>query len=118
VMTDLGGLAEPIAVTVESGLAVAIDGGADAERLRAMIDGVPGATNLAELGIGLNPSARVSDDITESKKKEGTAHFALGDNAGGYGGFVESPVHLDGMLFDVTVAIDGDEVVRGGEVLV
>ena len=117
VMTDIGGLSEPVVVTVEDGLAVAIVGGEEAARLRDMIDGVPGATNLAELGIGLNPAARVSDDITESKKKQGTAHFALGDNAGGYGGVVESPVHLDGMLFGVTITVDGEEIVRDGEVL-
>ena len=117
VMTDIGGLSEPVVVTVEDGWAVAIEGGEEAARLRDMIDGVPGATNLAELGIGLNPAARVSDDITESKKKQGTAHFALGDNAGGYGGVVESPVHLDGMLFGVTITVDGEEIVRDGEVL-
>lgn len=118
VVTDLGGIAEPIRITVEDGEATAIEGGPDAERLCRLIDGVPGGTNIAELGIGLNPAARISDDITESKKREGTAHFALGDNAGGYGGIVESAVHLDGMLFDVTVRIDDDVVVRNGEVLV
>jgi leucyl aminopeptidase (aminopeptidase T) len=118
VVTDLGAISEPIRITVRDGEAVAIDGGRDAERLRALVDGVPGARNIAELGMGLNPAARVSDDITETKKRQGTAHFALGDNAGGYGGVVESPVHLDGMLFDVTISIDGDIVVRDGRVLV
>lgn len=118
VMTDLGAIEEPITVRVEDGLAVAIDGGADAERLRRAIDGVPGGTNIGELGIGLNPAARITDDITESKKRVGTAHFALGDNAGGYGGVVESPIHLDGMLFDVTIAIDGELIVEDGRVLV
>jgi leucyl aminopeptidase (aminopeptidase T) len=109
---------EPFTVQVENGLAVAINGGADAERLRRAIDGVPGATNIGELGIGLNPAARITDDITESKKRVGTAHFALGDNAGGYGGVVESPIHLDGMLFDVTIAVDGEPIVEDGRVLV
>lgn len=118
VVTDLGAIADPITITVQDGLAVAIDGGADARRLRAAVEGVPGATNIGELGIGLNPAARITDDITESKKRVGTAHFALGDNAGGYGGVVESPVHLDGMLFDVTIAIDGVPIVEDGRVLV
>ena len=117
VMTDLGGLSEPIRVTVAGGEAVSIEGGDDARRLRALVEGVPGGTNIGELGIGLNPAARISDDITESKKRLGTAHFALGDNAGGYGGVVDSPVHLDGMLFDVTVTIDDEPVVRDGTVL-
>jgi leucyl aminopeptidase (aminopeptidase T) len=118
VVTDLGAISEPIRIIVCDGEAVAIDGGLDAARLRALVDGVPGALNIGELGIGLNPAARVSDDITETKKREGTAHFALGDNAGGYGGVVESAIHLDGMLFDVTVSIDGDVVVEDGRVLV
>jgi leucyl aminopeptidase (aminopeptidase T) len=118
VLTDLGGISEPIRITVRGGLAQAIDGGADAARLRAALDGVPGARNIGELGIGLNPAARLSDDITESKKRAGTAHFALGDNAGGYGGVVESPIHIDGMLLDVTVTIDDVVVVRDGRVLV
>lgn len=118
VVTDLGEIGAPITITVERGEAVAIEGDEDAERLRALVDGVPGGTNIGELGIGLNPAARISDDITETKKLEGTAHFALGDNAGGYGGVVESAIHIDGMLFDVTIAIDDDLVVRDGRVLV
>jgi leucyl aminopeptidase (aminopeptidase T) len=118
VVTDLGGIGQPIRIEVAGGEAVAIEGGEDARRLRALVDGVPGGTNIGELGIGLNPVARISDDITETKKREGTAHFALGDNAGGYGGVVESDVHLDGMLFDVTVMIDDMVVVQDGRVLV
>lgn len=118
VVTDLGGIAEPIRITVRDGEAVGIEGGEDAERLHRLVEGVPGGTNIGELGIGLNPAARISDDITESKKRAGTAHFALGDNAGGYGGTVESAIHLDGMLFGVTVMIDGEVVVHDGRVVV
>jgi leucyl aminopeptidase (aminopeptidase T) len=114
VMTDLGELAGPVVWTMRDGLAVAVEGGADAARLRELIAGVPGATNLAELGIGLNPLARMGSSITESKKQLGTAHFALGDNAGGYGGVVECPLHLDGMVLEATVIVDGVAVVRDG----
>ncbi len=118
VMTDLGAIEEPITWIVKEGEAVEIRGGDDAQRLLDVIAGVPHARNIAELGIGLNPAAILGDDITESKKLAGTAHMALGDNAGGYGGVVESPVHLDGMILAATVAIDGDVVVREGELLV
>lgn len=114
VMTDLGALAEPIAWTMREGLAVAIEGGDEAARLRALVDGVPGADNLAELGIGLNPAARIGPHITEAKKRLGTAHFALGDNAGGYGGVVECPLHLDGLVLDPTIVVDGRTLVRDG----
>ena len=113
-MTDLGALAEPLTWTVRDGLVVAIDGGAQAADLRAMIDGVEGATNIAELGIGLNPLARIGPHITEAKKRLGTAHMAIGDNAGGYGGVVESPLHLDGLILDVSIAVDGADLVRDG----
>jgi leucyl aminopeptidase (aminopeptidase T) len=117
VMTDLGRLDEPIRVDVEDGHAIGFAGGEEAKRLRALVKAVPGATNVAELGIGLNDAARIGDDITETKKKLGTAHFALGDNAGGYGGVVECPLHLDGMLFRVTVSVDGETVVRDGRLV-
>ncbi|SRR5579875_365949 len=117
VMTDVGALAEPIRITVRDGLATEISGGAAAERLRKLIKGIPGATNIGELGIGLNPVARVSDDITESKKRLGTAHFALGDSAGGYGGTVECAVHLDGLVLAPTIAIDGEVVMRDGDLV-
>jgi leucyl aminopeptidase (aminopeptidase T) len=91
VMSDLGRLAQPIRVAVEDGKAVSFAGGEEAERLRQLVEGVPGGTNIAELGIGLNSAARVGEDITEAKKRLGTAHFALGGNAGGYGGVVECP---------------------------
>jgi leucyl aminopeptidase (aminopeptidase T) len=118
VMTDLGGLAEPITIVVRDGMAVEITGGHDARRLLELIRGIPNATNLAELGIGLNPAARISDAITESKKALGTAHLALGDNAGGYGGVVECAVHLDGLVLDVTIEVDGEVVMQAGTVLV
>ena len=60
----------------------------------------------------------MTEDITETKKRIGTAHLALGDSAGGYGGTVICDVHLDGMCLDVTIDIDGDVVVQDGEVLV
>jgi leucyl aminopeptidase (aminopeptidase T) len=118
VITDLGRLTHPIVWTVRDGEAVDLAGGPDAERLRRLIEGVPNARNIAELGIGLNPVARLDGDITEAKKRAGTAHMALGDNAGGYGGLVESPVHLDGLMLDVTIAVDGELVVDAGELLV
>ena len=40
--------------------------------------------------------------------------MAIGDNAGGYGGVVESPLHLDGLILDVSIAVDGADLVRDG----
>jgi leucyl aminopeptidase (aminopeptidase T) len=118
VMTDIGPLSSPITWVVEEGHVVSIEGGPQARQLEEYIDGVAGATNIAELGIGTNPAARVSADITETKKRLGTAHMALGDSAGGYGGQVVSDVHLDGMILDCRVEVDGRVVVEGSRIRV
>ena len=65
------------------------------------------ADNIGEIGIGLNPAARIGDEITEAKKAFGTVHIALGDSANEYGGLVECDVHLDGLVMSPTIEFDG-----------
>ncbi|QHE73273.1 Leucyl aminopeptidase (plasmid) [Rhodococcus sp. WAY2] len=113
-MTDVGGIVQPIHWTVDKGEVTEIKGGEEADRLRAIIAGVPNALNIGELGIGINPEARLVDDITEAKKRQGTAHIAMGDSANGYGGNVNCDLHLDGLVPDVTIRIDGELVVDAG----
>lgn len=115
VMTDLGALAEPITWIVEDGLVRDIKGGPDAQRLLDHVDGVENARNIGEIGIGMNPAARLTDEITESKKRLGTAHVAMGDSAGEYGGTVVSDVHLDGVVLDATIEVDDEVVLAVGK---
>jgi leucyl aminopeptidase (aminopeptidase T) len=114
VASDLGALDGPVRITVRDGRAVAIEGGASAERLQAIVAAVVDADNIGEIGIGLNPEARIGDEITEAKKAFGTVHVALGDSANEYGGLVECDVHLDGLVMAPTIAFDGVEVVVAG----
>ncbi len=114
VASDLGALDGPVRITVRGGRAVAIEGGASAERLRTIVATVVDADNIGEIGIGLNPEARIGDEITEAKKAFGTVHVALGDSANEYGGLVECDVHLDGLVMAPTIAFDGVEVVVAG----
>ena len=114
VASDLGALEEPVRITVRGGRAVAIAGGPSALRLRAIVDSVVDADNIGEIGIGLNPAARIGDEITEAKKAFGTVHVALGDSANEYGGLVECDVHLDGLVMEPTIEFDGVAVVVGG----
>ena len=85
-----------------------------ATRLRAIVDTVVDADNIGEIGIGLNPAARIGDEITEAKKAFGTVHIALGDSANEYGGLVECDVHLDGLVMAPTIEFDGVAVVVDG----
>ena len=114
VASDLGALDAPVRIEVRGGRAVAIEGGPSAQRLRAIVETVRDADNIGEIGIGLNPAARIGDEITEAKKAFGTVHIALGDSANEYGGLVECDVHLDGLVMEPTIEFDGAAVVVGG----
>jgi leucyl aminopeptidase (aminopeptidase T) len=114
VASDLGALEAPVRITIRAGRAVRIEGGPSADRLRAIVESVRDADNIGEIGIGLNPAARIADEITEAKKAYGTVHIALGDSANEYGGLVECDVHLDGLVLEPTVEFDGVPVVVDG----
>jgi len=52
--------------------------------------------------------------MAEDKKKEGTAHIAIGDNHK-LAGSVKSAIHLDGLILKPTVELDGEIIVREGK---
>jgi leucyl aminopeptidase (aminopeptidase T) len=114
VASDLGALEAPVRIEVREGRATTINGGAAAARLRDIVATVRDADNIGEIGIGLNPAARIADEITEAKKAFGTVHIALGDSANEYGGLVECDVHLDGLVMAPTIEFDGRPVVIDG----
>ena len=115
IATDLGRLERPVAIDVAGGRAVAVSGGSSAENLRRVLAHVDNADNVGEIGIGLNPRARLSSLITEAKKRAGTVHIALGDNANEYGGVTRSAVHMDGLVLRPTIEFDGVALVVNGE---
>jgi len=119
VMSDLGRIEKPLELIVQGGNVVEVKGGthSQVERLNRILSTVPNARNIAEIGIGLNPKARLTNQITETKKRLGTAHMAVGDNARDYGGSVECEVHLDGMILDVTIELDGKKIIDNGRLL-
>jgi leucyl aminopeptidase (aminopeptidase T) len=58
------------------------------------------ARNLGELGIGLNPKARIVGNILEDEKVFGTCHIALGSN---YDEDSKAMIHLDGIIHKPTL---------------
>jgi len=67
------------------------------------------AMNIAELGIGLNPRAKVTGNVLEDEKARCTAHIALGNNQS-FGGNVYCPCHLDFVFLNPMIYIDGKKV--------
>lgn len=109
-MSGLGILDSPLSVYVKNGCAVDIKGEC-AAKFRHMLDSAgPLARNLAELGIGVNPAARLIGNVLEDEKVAGTVHVALGDNST-FGGKVIAGIHLDGIITRPTVMVDNDLLV-------
>jgi len=75
------------------------------------------ARNIGELGIGLNPAARITGKMLEDEKAFRTCHFAIGMN---YDEDAPCLIHLDGLVRNPTITAvleDGTERVieRDGE---
>lgn len=103
------GILDPqnIVVEIENGYATKFSGGEKAKQLYNIMEpfGKP-AFNIAELGIGTNDKAIVTGNVIEDEKVLGTVHVAFGDNRS-MGGNIAVPSHLDGVIMDPTVIVDG-----------
>ena len=119
-------ISEPIDCRVEAGFVRDVDGGEEAERLRATLARSEGkaremgrtgkvgaaraellarnARSLGELGIGLNPAARIVGNMLEDEKVYRTCHVALGSN---YDNDAPALTHLDGLMRDPTIVAVG-----------
>ena len=92
-------------------------GGVEAQRLERLLEKAgPSSRNIAEVAMGTNRRARVDVGIREAKKAWGTAHIGIGDSRS-IGGMIESPLHIDHILLNPTVWLDGKEIVADGKLL-
>ena len=109
---------KPIHITVEKGFAVEIKGGKEASKLQSLLEPLgKAAYNIAELGIGTNDQAIVTGQILEDEKVMGTVHIALGNNVS-MGGTCSVGIHLDGVILEPTVEIDGKLIMDCGLLLI
>jgi len=116
-IAGIGRVEGPVELTVRDGH-LTDAGGADGTRLLELLTAHgPDGTNVAELGIGTNEEATLTGEILEDEKILGTAHVAFGASAA-IGGTVQVPVHLDCVILEPTVEIDGEPVLQAGELLV
>ncbi len=112
----------PIEVTVRAGFVERISGGEEADKLMETVamgeenalsfeklgrlpkDMGPvyrrNARNIGELGIGLNPNARIIGNMLEDEKVYRTCHFAIGSN---YDDDAPALIHLDGLVSEPTI---------------
>ncbi len=131
----------PVRVEVEGGLVRRVSGGAGGRRLekslrlgeeaarrmkgkkgwtRAKVDRhARNARHLGELGIGLNPKARITGNMLEDEKVLGTCHLAIGSN---YDEDAPAFIHLDCLVRKPTIRTfrngRGKTIMEEGRILV
>jgi leucyl aminopeptidase (aminopeptidase T) len=110
---DWGLLDEPVTIELREGRIVTARGRAASSLLKTLDAGGANGRILAELGIGTNPGARISGQILEAEKAVGTVHLAFGTNTS-YGGSNQAAVHIDGLVRDAVVELDGHAALRDG----
>jgi leucyl aminopeptidase (aminopeptidase T) len=95
----------PVTLEVEAGHVTAVRC-ADPQwqdRITELLDTDDGARTIAELGIGLNPKARLVGIMLEDEKAYRTAHIAFGSNIGMPGGVNQSTTHIDYLVHRPTI---------------
>lgn len=111
----LGVLRTPIVLRIQKGNIVSIEGENEAYQLREIMGRMdPGIYQVAELGIGLNPIARLRSRFYEDESVYGTAHIGVGNNASTMGGTQQVNGHLDNIFWKPTIKLDGQAVMTEG----
>ena len=100
---------------VEKGFVKKIEGNRSKELIK-LLDSVKdkNAYGIAECGIGMNEKAIITGKILEDEKVKGTCHIALGNNKS-YGGKLDVPLHLDGIIKNPSIFVDNEEIMREGK---
>lgn len=107
----------PIKLRIEKGEVVDISGGKEADMLSRTLDEICkqakypwGVRRVGELGIGINPNAKVVGPNIINEKALGTCHIALGSNAW-FGGSIYAISHLDQVMMNPEIFIDDKKIV-------
>lgn len=117
----------PVRVAIKDGYVTSVEGGKEAQMLLDAIrggeeiakkKGLPyygkNARSLGELGIGINPAAKITGNLIEDEKVIGTAHFAIGYN---YDNDAEAFIHQDCLVLRPSIWVDGKQIMRDGDLL-
>ena len=105
-------LKEPVKIDVKDGYAKKIAGTKEIAK-QVSRRGREGR-NIAEVGIGMNPKAKIIGNVLEDEKVMGTVHVALGDNST-FGGKCKAGIHIDGIIKKPTLIADEEVIMENGK---
>ena len=109
----------PVVVVFEKGRIVSIDGGEEADALKAVLESYndPNMYLAVELGLGMNPLARIgSGGGLEDEAELGTMHVGIG-NGITFGSSIRAPGHCDLVIRDAKVTVDGVRIIEASQPL-
>ncbi len=105
-------LKNPVSIDVKDGYAKRITGTKEIAK-QISRRGKEGR-NIAEVGIGMNPKAKIMGNVLEDEKVMGTVHVALGDNST-FGGKCRAGIHIDGIIKKPTLIADNKIILEDGK---
>ena len=104
---DIGKVGKPLIITMKNGKIINIksDDQELVERVEELTSIDEEARIIGELGIGLNPGAKLSGILLEDEKALRTAHVAFGNNTNMDGGQNTSGTHRDFLFYEPTIKV-------------
>ncbi len=104
---DIGMVKKPLKITVEKGKIANLES-KDSDlvaKVKELTDVDEWASVIGELGIGLNPGARITGNLLEDEKAFHTIHIAFGNNDEMPGGENPSETHRDFLTKNPTLVV-------------
>jgi leucyl aminopeptidase (aminopeptidase T) len=121
---DLGQVSSPLKITVKGGKIVALQSTDNqlVDKIRQLTSLDDMASVIGELGIGLNPRARLTGNLLEDEKAGQTAHIAFGHNTDMPHGQNHSKTHRDFLFYNPTLQVqylDGSKktIIKDGDIV-
>ena len=104
---DIGPPPKPLKIEIRDGRIVALQSEDQAlvDRVHELTTVDDEASIVGELGIGLNPNAKLTGVMLEDEKAGGTAHIAFGNNIEMPGGRNNSITHRDFLFYSPTFKV-------------
>ncbi|MCS7385738.1 MAG: hypothetical protein NDF55_03220 [archaeon GB-1867-005] len=114
---NVGVLSSPVALTIEEGRIVDVEGGWEAEAFKRWLAGFndPKMYYIAHVSFGFNPGARLTGVPLEDERVYGCIEFGFGSQSLRFKGKVgRAKAHSDGNCLNPTVYVDGTCLLKDG----
>ena len=119
IIDKIGRVDEPFRMEIKDGWIVKVEGGKQARKLLELFEESDANARrfASQFALGMNPDCRIIPDTIEVSKRLGTLHVALGDNIS-LGGEVQCGLHIDIVILNPTVWLDGKMVLENGTLFI